>query len=83
VETQIVDYNFDQLREFFKELGWISSTEADEYLDLIAAVSARLRNMLCMYSDTSAPFMLGSHLGAGWKIVFLNLYSPSNSPTIG
>ena len=78
-----MDFDFDQLREFFNELGWISSTEADEYLDLIAAVSARLRNMLCMYSDASAPFMLGSRSGAGWKIVFLNLYAPSNSPTIG
>ena len=83
METQIVNYNFDQLHEFFNELGWISSTEADEYLDLIAAVSARLRNMLCTYSDTSAPFMPGSHNGAGWKIVFLNLYSHANSPTIG
>ena len=79
----MVDFDFDQLHEFFKELGWISSAEADEYLDLIAAVSARLRNMLCLYSDASAPLMLGSHNGAGWKIVFLNLYSPANSPIIG
>ena len=83
METQIVNFDFDQLREFFEELGWISSTEADEYLDLIAAVSARLRNRLCMYSDASAPLILGSRSGAGWKIVFLNLYSPANSPTIG
>ena len=83
METQMADFDFDQLREFFNELGWISSTEADEYLDLIAAVSARLRNMLCMYSDASAPLMLGSHNGAGWKIVFLGLYSPANSPTMG
>ena len=79
----MVNFDFDQLREFFKELGWISSTEADEYLDLIAAVSPRLRNMLGMYSGASAPFMLGSRGGAGWKIVFLNLYSPANSPTMG
>ena len=78
-----MNYNFDQLHEFFNDLGWISSTEADEYLDLIAAVSARLRNMLCMYSDASAPIMLGSLGGAGWKIVFLNLYSQANSPTLG
>ena len=78
-----MDFDFDQLSEFFRDLGWISSTEADEYLDLIAAVSTRLRNMLCMYSDASAPLMIGSRNGAGWKIVFLNLYSPANSPTIG
>ena len=78
-----MNYNFDQLHEFFNELGWISSTEADEYLDLIAAVSERLRSMLCLYNDASAPFMPGSHSGKGWKIGFLGLYSPANSPTIG